>query len=227
MVIFRRISFWRAWPPVGSYNTTLAFAPYQGWLTVAGTTTELQHWIELLHSGDDRATHGLIARACERLRLLARKMLRGFPVVRSHEQTDDILQNALLRLYHSLAEVRPETLRHFFALAGRQIRRELLDLAKRYRRLDGHCTTVPGDGPDLDRPCDGDCPADLAQWTEFHALVETLPDEEREVVNLLWYEGMTQPEAAEVLGVSSRTVLRRWHAARLKLYKVLDDGTPS
>lgn len=184
---------------------------------MASTTTDLQHWIELLHAGDDRATHGLISRACERLRLLARKMLRGFPLVRSHEQTDDVLQSALLRLYRSLAEVRLDSLRHFFALAGSQIRRELLDLAKR-----NHQTTMPGE--ELDGPTEDDCPVDLAQWAEFHAQVDALPDEEREVVNLIWYEGMSQPEAAEVLGVSSRTVLRRWHAARLRLSRVLSDG---
>lgn len=55
--------------------------------------------------------------------------------------------------------------------------------------------------------------------------MEALPEEEREVVNLLWYEGMSQPEAADLLGISSRTVLRRWHAARLKLFQVLHDGT--
>lgn len=103
---------------------------------MAATTTELQGWIDLLRAGDGNARGGLLARACERLRLLARRMLRGYPQVRSHEQTDDVLQNTLLRLYRSLAEVVPESPRHFFNLAGQQMRRELLDLAKRYRTLD-------------------------------------------------------------------------------------------
>jgi RNA polymerase sigma factor (sigma-70 family) len=191
---------------------------------VSSTTTELQHWIELLQAGDDRARHALIGRACERLRLLTRRMLRSFPVVRSNEQTDDVCHSAVLRLYRCLAEVRPESLRHFYALAGQQIRRELLDLAKQAGRLGGRCTTMPGDSAELDRPCDNDSPGDLADWAEFHAQIESLPAEEREVVHLLWYEGMTQPEAAAVLGVSTRTVLRRWHAARLRLHGALHDG---
>ena len=37
----------------------------------------------------------------------------------------------------------------------------------------------------------------------------SLSDEQREVFDLLWYEGLTQPEAATVLGVSLKTV-NRW-----------------
>jgi len=39
--------------------------------------------------------------------------------------------------------------------------------------------------------------------------IEGLPEEEREVFELLRIQGMTCPEAAEVLGVSERTVHRR------------------
>jgi RNA polymerase sigma-70 factor (ECF subfamily) len=48
-----------------------------------------------------------------------------------------------------------------------------------------------------------------------------LPDEEREVVNLLWYDELTQEEVATVLNVSLRTVKRRWQSARLKLAEAL------
>jgi RNA polymerase sigma-70 factor (ECF subfamily) len=50
-----------------------------------------------------------------------------------------------------------------------------------------------------------------------------LPDEEREVVNLLFYGGLTQQEAARVLGVSLRTVKRRWQSARCRLYEKLNE----
>lgn len=71
----------------------------------------------------------------------------------------------------------------------------------------------------------GDEPKDAVEWTEFHHCVEALPDEEKEVVNLLWYEGLTQEEAGKLLGISLRTVKRRWHSARTKLYEALaNDG---
>lgn len=66
-------------------------------------------------------------------------------------------------------------------------------------------------------------PDDMESWTRFHEQVEALPDDEREVVALLWYEGLSQPEAAALLGVSLATVKRRWQAARLALYERLDD----
>ncbi len=42
--------------------------------------------------------------ACERLTRLARKMLKDFGRVRRWEETDDVVQNALLRLYRTLAK---------------------------------------------------------------------------------------------------------------------------
>src|SRR5256885_9614190 len=56
------------------------------------------------------------------------------------------------------------------------------------------------------------CSSDL-QWTELHEQIGALPDEEREVVGLLFYQGLSQAETAEVLGISLRTVQRRWHDA--------------
>ncbi len=64
-------------------------------------------------------------------------------------------------------------------------------------------------------------PAALAEWAEFHQRVETLPLELREVVDLLWYQELTQDEAAELLGTSSKTVSRRWREARLMLAEAL------
>lgn len=189
------------------------------------TTADLTRLIGLLHAGDEEARNGLIARACERLRLHARAMLRGFPVVRSFEQTDDLLHNGLIRLHRCLAEVRPESLAHFFALSGQAIRRELLDLAKRYRRVEATVIRLPDASSQLDGQADHeDGPADLAEWSEFHERVEGLPEDEREVVHLIYYEQLSQREAAEILGVAERTVLRRWHSSRLKLREVLADG---
>jgi RNA polymerase sigma-70 factor (ECF subfamily) len=66
----------------------------------------------------------------------------------------------------------------------------------------------------------------LAFWTEFHSRVEGLPEEEREVFDLLWYQELSQAEAAGLLDVSERTIKRRWAAARLKLHDVLRGNLP-
>ena len=57
------------------------------------------------------------------------------------------------------------------------------------------------------------------EWTEFHEQIEALPEEEREVFNLVWYQQLTHEQAAEVLGVTTRTVRRRWQDARYRLCK--------
>lgn len=191
--------------------------------------TALQGVIDLANAGNAAAWGELLAHACERLRRLARKMLRSYPALRRWEQSDDLLQNAMLRLHRALSEVGPKSVRHFFNLATVQMRRELLDLADRHfgpegvganHHTDGPCQAVDGQGGVLDRQSAvADEPASLEGWTTFHARIEALPDEDREVVGLLWYEGLSQEEAASVLGVSVRTVKRRWQSARLLLFE--------
>ncbi len=73
---------------------------------------------------------------------------------------------------------------------------------------------------------EGDEPSSLAEWSEFHEAVERLPEEEREAFDLLWYQGLSQPEAAELLGVSPRTIKRRWRSARLLLHDALRGAWP-
>ena len=63
------------------------------------STTRIQLRLDRLRAGDASARDELLTMACERLRRLARKMLRGYPGVRRWEQTDDVLQNATLRLH--------------------------------------------------------------------------------------------------------------------------------
>ena len=69
-------------------------------------------------------------------------------------------------------------------------------------------------------------PRRLAEWTEFHQQVETLPDDDREIIELLWYQGLTQAEAAATLGASERTVNRRWISARLRICDALGGQPP-
>src|SRR5262249_37002486 len=162
--------------------------------------------------------------------------LKGFPGVRRWEQTDDVLQNALLRLCRALEAKTPETPRHFYNLATLQIRRELIDLAhhhlgpqghgaKHHTDSAGHATDDQG-GALGSQEGGGEEPATLEAWTNVHEAVERLSDQERELFGLLWYEGMTQEEAASVLGVALRTVKRLWQSARIKLAEALDGEVP-
>jgi RNA polymerase sigma-70 factor (ECF subfamily) len=199
-------------------------------------TGETARLVGRLQQGDDQARNDLIAHACGRLRTLTSRMLNGYPGVRRWEQTDDVLQNALIRLCRALEANTPESPRHFYNLAAQQIRRELIDLARHHLGPKGHgakhhtdCAGKAADdrgGALAEQAGEAGEPSTLAGWTEFHKAVESLPDEERELFGLLWYEGMTQEDATEVLGASLRTVKRRWQAARLKLAEALGGDAP-
>jgi RNA polymerase sigma-70 factor (ECF subfamily) len=194
-----------------------------------GTDTQIQNLIDLSLKGDESAKEALLHHACDRLLRLTRRAFRNYPYLRRWEATDDVFQNAMVRLHRALREVRVESVRHFFNLAGLQIRRELNDLTRHYFGPEGeganhHTDHKPADdaGGSLDR---SDEPEDLAHWTLFHEHCDKLPDEEREVVNLLFYQGLTQEEASRVLGMPLRTLKRRWFAARTRLHEALsEDG---
>lgn len=196
-------------------------------LSAVGTDTQLQNLIDLALDGDAAAHESLLHHACERLLRLTRKMFRGYPNLRRWEQTDDVFQNAMVRLHRALSEVRVESVRHFFNLAAVQVRRELLDLAKHHFGPEGGGANHHTDGISADEAGGSlhdraDEPDDLSGWSGFHTLVEKLPEDEQEVVNLLYYDGLTQAEAARVLGVSLRTLKRRWQSAKLKLHEEMN-----
>ena len=95
----------------------------------------LQSLINRMNSGDPAAKALLLAQTYERLRRLARKMLRqDFLRLKEREDTDDVLQNAAIRLNRAMQAVTLRDARQFFRLAATTIRRELLDLARHYGR---------------------------------------------------------------------------------------------
>jgi RNA polymerase sigma-70 factor (ECF subfamily) len=193
-------------------------------------TSQLLGLVDRMRAGDQAAADELFRHLSDRLERLARKMLRGFPAVRRWEQTPDVLQKASLRLLRALQKVRPDSTRKFFALAGKQIRRELLDLKRHYRAVNAvhHTDGVAASaGTPAHEPAD---PApgwdELEEWCGIHRQIEELPEAEREVVDLHFYQGLTKAEAAELLGVDVRTIQRRWNAALSRLHSPARTSQP-
>lgn len=187
-------------------------------------TTFLKQCLRRLQQGDQAARSDLVETAARRLTRLTRTMLGEFGRLRRWEETDDVLQGALLRLHRAIEQVTPESPRHFYRLATTQIRREMLDLARRYFGPEGHGRNLESALPEKPHPEPADMsldPTRLAVWSDFHRRVEALPEDELEVFDLIWYQGLLQIEAAEVLGVSARTVMRRWQSACSKLQDCL------
>ncbi len=204
-------------------------------MAASNQSTVIQVCLDRIRQGDDSARIALLECATERLARLARKMLKGSPRVHRWEQTDDVLQNALLRLRRRLETSIPDTVRSFFNLAAVEIRRELIDLARHYygpRGMGAHhesqALASATDESPVAHAAVGETnnPETLGAWTAFHEEIAALGDEDREMFDLLWYQGLTQRDAAEVLRVSEKTVNRRWVAARMRLGMALGDTVP-
>jgi RNA polymerase sigma factor (sigma-70 family) len=192
-------------------------------------TIRVQNLVERWQAGDSAAADELVRAVGQRLERMTRKMLRGFPAVRACTETADVLQVSLIRLLNTLRRMQPESKRHFFNLAAVHVRRELLDLARRFRGTAFVRVAPP------DAEFDGDVNAaearaqdsDLDLWCRFHEAVDELPPEEREVVSLVFYHGCTQAQIAELFQVDERTVRRRWRSACLNLRRLVGDVLPN
>jgi predicted DNA-binding protein (UPF0251 family) len=68
--------------------------------------------------------------------------------------------------------------------------------------------------------------AAVAGQPRMLAAIEALPEEEREAFSLVRIQELSAVEAAEVLGVSSKTVQRRIHRSMWMLAAALDDLRP-
>jgi RNA polymerase sigma-70 factor (ECF subfamily) len=123
----------------------------------------------------------------------------------------------------ALREARPKDVRQFFALANQHLRWELMDLARRLdaqpRAVELQDALVPareitasGLGPDALRMLEA---------------IERLPAEEREAFSLVRMQELSQTEAADVLGVATKTVQRRLTRALILLTEELGDLAPA
>src|SRR5262249_27246580 len=149
-------------------------------------------------------------------------------------ESGDVLNDAVLRLNRALEAVTPGTPREFFRLAALQVRRELADLARHHFGPCGAAGHHPSNPPPVRSPGAAvseppDCrdePSALAAWAEMHEKAGALPEPQREAFDLVYYQGLSHAEAAALLGVSTKTVQRRWHAACLALHELMGGELP-
>jgi RNA polymerase sigma factor (sigma-70 family) len=192
------------------------------------TTAVVQRYLDEL-AGDSPAepiVRAMLDRAVRRLHLLCATMLhRSYPRLTQpplNVQADELLGAVAERLLKALREARPQTVRQLFALANQHMRWELNDLA---RRLDLQPAAV--------ELAEGLVPSPVSSGSGLSSdglrmleAIDGLPEEEREAFDLVRVQGMTQTEAAEVLGVSAATVKRRLNRGLRLLTEQLADLRP-
>src|SRR4051812_1257306 len=191
-------------------------------------------------TGDAEARQRLLELTRGRLMRHARLLLHGrYARLEPLAQTDDVVQQLYLKILRHQdrfwVNARGEpvrTLAEFFGHTSAWMRDVLCDqLRQAYGRDNNRPAVLPMDsGPSDAGPrhepssttLDGE---QVQRWTEFHEAAARLPDDLRAVFDLLWYQGLTQAEAAALLGVAVPTVKLRWMKARLRVQQAFG-GSP-
>jgi RNA polymerase sigma-70 factor (ECF subfamily) len=193
------------------------------------TTVIIQRYLDAL-PGDtttEPVVRELLERAAGRLRLLCASYLyKSYPRLARppvNLETDDLVGGVVAGLLKALREVRPATVRQFFALACQHMRWQLNDLA---RRLDEQPAVASMPEAGVAGPPQSTASSLSPDARRMLAAIEGLPEDEREVFDLIGIQGVTQVEAAGVVGVSEKTVQRRLNRARLLLAERLADLRP-
>src|SRR6516164_8969966 len=169
------------------------------------TTAAIQRYLDALPG--DRAAEPIIRelleRATRRLRLLCATLLhRSYPRLTKpplNLETDDLLDGVVAGLLTALRKVRPQTVRQFFALANQHMRWQLNDLA---RLLDEQPRAAPLAESGVAAPPSSGNSILSHDARRMLQAIDGLPEDEREVFELVRIQGLLYAEAAEVIGVS-------------------------
>jgi RNA polymerase sigma-70 factor (ECF subfamily) len=193
------------------------------------TTIAVQSYLDQL-AGDatvEPVIRELLGRAAGRLHLLCSTLLfQSYPrLTRApvNLQAEEMLSAVVERLIKAMREVRPQNVRQFFGLANRHMRWELNDIA---RRLDQQSVALGLQESGVAAPESSGSVISVNTRRMLEA-IESLPEEEREVFELLRIQGMSYAETSQVLGVSESTVHRRLNRGLVLLEEKLADLRPA
>jgi RNA polymerase sigma factor (TIGR02999 family) len=168
--------------------------------------------------GENHAGEELLPSVYAELRRLAAYRL-------AHENPGQTLQatalvhEAYLRLARAGCE-QWEDSRHFFNAVAEAMRRILIDNARRKKSVKHGGGLERSELDDFDIP-EATTPDELLAVDEALRRFAEAHPEEAQLVKLRYFVGMTQEEAARVLGISRGTVNNRWTFARAWLYQAL------
>ncbi|HEY9064708.1 MAG TPA: ECF-type sigma factor [Burkholderiaceae bacterium] len=181
--------------------------------------TEITTLLQAVNAGDGQAGERVVALLYDELRRLARSRLR-----RSGEltllDTTALVHESYLRI-HQAGKLDFSDRGHYLAYAARAMRAVVIDIvrARQAERRGGDALHVT-----LDTALGESIAKEDAELLRVHeALDELASVDERlaKVVELRYFGGLTEPEIAECLNVTERTVQRDWQKARLFLAMAL------
>ncbi len=139
--------------------------------------------------------------------------------VRSEVDVDDVVQDVFLRMQRGLAGLRDD--QRFGPWVYQVARSAIVD----HQRVAAKHRVVDGEGID-DQPLDVDDDDGAAEQKLVASLapfVAVLPSPYREALTLVELEGLTQKQAAEMLGITLSGMKSRVQRGRVQLRKALEE----
>jgi RNA polymerase sigma factor (TIGR02999 family) len=187
--------------------------------------SEVTQLLTAIERGEPRAAEELLPLVYTELRqLAARKLSQEKPG--QTLQATALVHEAWLRLVGSDSgglEAKWNGRRHFFGAAAEAMRRILVENARRKKSLKygGGLQRVNWEQVDL---AEAMPPAELLLLDDALGELAATDPETVQLIKLRFYAGLTDEQAAEMLGVSRRTADRMWAFARAWLYRAIRDG---
>lgn len=177
--------------------------------------------LDAIERGDAKATDELLPAVYEELRLLAaRKLSKELPG--QTLQATALVHEAYLRLLGDRGQAW-QGRGHFFAAAAEAMRRILIENARRKKRLKrgGDQQRIGFEEAELTicDPCE-----DLLALDEALEKLARIDPVKAELVKLRFFAGLTNEQAAAVLGISHNTADRYWAYARSWLHLEITQG---
>ena len=152
------------------------------------------------------------------LKRIARRYLRGSRA-RVSVCTTELVHEAFLRLSHRDG-VEWQNRAHFFGSAARAMRQVLVGFARRRQTNKRNGTPISLSFADSERALECEF-EDIIAIDDALTKLDTLNPRLRQIVELRFFAGIREPEIAELLDVSVRTVERDWLKARMFLFREL------
>ncbi len=174
---------------------------------MAASSEDITQLLVAWGKGDQQALEQLMPLVYSELHRLAHRHIRkerpGHTL-----QTSALLNEAFLRLVDQ-RDVTWKSRAHFFAIAAQMMRRILVDYARsrRYLKRGGDAQQVSFDEELM---VSRQLSADILGVHEALNELATIDERKAKVVELKFFGGLTNEEAAEVLEVSPGTVMRDW-----------------
>jgi RNA polymerase sigma-70 factor (ECF subfamily) len=180
-----------------------------------------QSLLDLYQQGDREALSQLLERHTRRVRDYVRMMVKDVDVA------DDLTQEVLIKVVKVLDEGRYADKGRFLPWLLRIAHNRVLDYFRAQKQVKTISESSAGfdilGSKNLAEPSIEDKLVSEQQAEEVRKLIEALPAEQREVVKMRYYDGLSFKEIAEHTGVSINTALGRMRYALMNMRQMIKE----